>query len=164
MGVIYLGILFCSIAFAVVVVYICLVLKRVSTTMEALGTTLGEVEKKFESITPEIKSTVQATEEMVDDMEVKLKATDSLFDTMENVGSSVNSMNHVYKQNREKLTNKEFRRKLTPFIEGIKWSEAAFLLYSKWKKKQQTDKNELMIQDENTEMIPYNQTGSRDNI
>ncbi|WP_373894717.1 DUF948 domain-containing protein [Virgibacillus natechei] len=162
MGVIYLGILFCSIAFAVVVVYICLVLKRVSTTMDALGTTLGEVEEKFESITPEIQSTVQETEKMLDDMEVKLQATDSLFDTLENVGSSVNSMNHVYKQNREGLTDAQFRHKLAPFIEGIKWSEGAFLLYSKWKHEQPTDKNELMTQDENTEVIPYNQIGSRD--
>ncbi|MBY7141816.1 DUF948 domain-containing protein [Virgibacillus sp. NKC19-3] len=162
MGVIYLGILFCSVAFAVVVVYICLVLKRVSTTMEALGTTLGEVEKKFESITPEIKSTVERTEEMIDDMEVKFNATDSLFDTMENVGSSVNAMNHVYKQNRARLTDAEFQRKLAPFIEGIKWSEGAFLLYSKWKNKQPTGKNELMIQDENKEMVPFNQRGGRD--
>lgn len=151
MGVIYLGILLCSIAFAGIVAYICLVLKRISTTMQTLGTTLGEVEKELESITPEIKETVQHTGNLVDDVSDKVNATDSVFDTLENIGNSANAVNDVYHHNREKLSDEQFQRKVTPFIEGIRWTEAAFLLYSKWKKQQSSEE-------------PINQTGSRDDI
>ncbi|PAV27860.1 general stress protein [Virgibacillus profundi] len=158
MGIIYLTCLLLAIAFVIIVIYAALVLKRISDTMRTLGKTLGEVETELQHITPELRKTVQETENIVDDMSDKLKATDSLFDTMENVGVSVNAVNQVYDRNSKKLSDEEFDSKMKPVIEGIKWSEAAFLLYSKWKKQKPTEKNEVMLQDENTNIVPFKQS------
>ncbi|GAB3069776.1 DUF948 domain-containing protein [Virgibacillus ainsalahensis] len=163
MGVVYLGILLCAIAFAGVTIYISLVLKRVADTLHSLGNTLGEVEKELQHITPQLRETVYETDKIVDDMEEKLKATDSLFDTLENVGTSVNSVNQLYKNNSDQLTGEQLQKKLKPFIKGIKWSEGAFQVYSKWKDKRQSDKNELMVQDENAQIVPVDDAKRGDN-
>lgn len=134
MGIIYIGILFCSIAFAIVVVYICFVLKRISNTLGTLGKTMGELEKEVQYITPKLIQTMRETNGLIDDVDVKLKATDSAFDSIENAGVSLQALNQAYANNAQQLTDEQFQKKTKPFVEGIKWSEAALYLYSKWKK------------------------------
>lgn len=133
MGLIYLGILLCSIAFVIAVVFISLVLKRITNTIGSMGTTLCEVEKELQYITPKVKQTVMETGKLVNDTEDKLKSTDSLFDTIENVGTSIHSLNQAYDNSAKKLTDEQFQKKTKPFVEGMKWSEAAHFLYSKWR-------------------------------
>lgn len=158
MGFFYLICLLLAIAFAIVVIYAAVLLKRVSDTLETLGKSLGEVETKLKHITPEIRQTIQETDKLVDDVSEKLKATDSLVDTMENMGTSVNSINYVYGEHSKHFSEQDFDRKMKPFVEGLKWSEAAFLLYSKWKKNKKKEKNEVMVQDENTNIVPFKQS------
>src|SRR5690625_2358821 len=121
MGIIYIGILFCSIAFAMVVVYICFVLKRISNTLGTLGRTMGELEKEVQYITPKLIQTMRETNELIDDVDVKLKATDSAFDSIENAGVSLQTLNQAYANNAQQLTDEQFQRKTKPFVEGIKW-------------------------------------------
>lgn len=133
MGLIYLGILLCSIAFAIVVIYISFVLKRLSNTIGTLGTTMDEMEKEMQYITPKLKESIQEADKFVEDMGDKVKATDGLFDSIENVGVSMNSLNQAYENNMTTPSADDFDKKTKPFVEGIKWSEAALYLYSKWK-------------------------------
>src|SRR5699024_11221274 len=70
-GIIYLTLLFIAVAFAIVVVYIAVVLKRVSDMMESIGATFVEVEKTAHVITPEIKQSRQETGKLIDDVEHK---------------------------------------------------------------------------------------------
>lgn len=134
MGIIYVGILFCAIAFAMVVIYICFVLKRVSNTMGTLGETLDEVDKKMQHVTPQLLKTIRETDKLIDDVDDKLKATDSVFDSIENAGVSLQSFNQVYAHSAKQLSDEQFQKKTKPFVESMKWSEAALYLYSKWKK------------------------------
>lgn len=152
MDIIYLGILLCSIAFAIVVIYISLVLKRLSNTMRSLGVSLGELEKELGYITPQLTQTIRESDKLVDDIREKIRATDDLFESVEDVGVTVNSLNEVYTEKSKALSDVELERKMKPFVEGITWSEAAVQLYAKWKTAKRKGKNELMVQQ--TEIVP----------
>lgn len=160
MDVVYLGILLVSIAFAIVAVYICLVLRRVADTLYSLGHSLGEVEEKLQHITPQLEESVKETGRTVDDISDKMHATDSFFESLDHVGSSANAFNDYYQSKTEKLSDVKLQKKMTPFIEGMKWSEAAMRLYSKWKKQQ--TKYELMVQNRGKDIVPLNRTGRGD--
>ncbi|WP_067730360.1 DUF948 domain-containing protein [Oceanobacillus damuensis] len=157
MEIIYVGILLCSIAFAIVVIYLSLVLNRVTKTVKSLGTSMGELEKELEYITPQLTQTVRESDKLVDDISEKIRATDSLFDSVEEMGTAVNSLNEVYSKKTKALTNVELEQKMKPFVGGITWSEAAVQLYTKWKTTKRAGKNEVMVQ--KSKGVPAN-TGS----
>ncbi|MYL60357.1 DUF948 domain-containing protein [Virgibacillus halodenitrificans] len=155
-GIIYVALLLISIAFAIIVAYTSFLLYRISKTMKTMAKTVNEVEKEVEALTPRLKETIYETDKIVDDIGIKLKSTDNLFDTVENVGSSMNAVNETIHNSSDKLSKTEMERKTKPFVEGIKWSEVAFTLYSKWKKK---SKNEVMVQNQSHSLVPLNKTG-----
>ncbi|WP_197046762.1 DUF948 domain-containing protein [Oceanobacillus salinisoli] len=134
MGIIYFGILLCSIAFLIAVIYISIVLKRLADVTRSIGTTLKDVEKQFEYITPQLTDTIKEVHKTVDEMSGNIEATESLFDSVENVGQSINSINETYNSYKDKLTNEQFQKQLRPAIEGIKWGEAVSQIFKKWKK------------------------------
>ncbi|NAO99548.1 DUF948 domain-containing protein, partial [Halomonas sp. MG34] len=68
-GIFYLAILLLSLAFAIVSVYIAIVLKRLSDTIKSMGNTLGEFEKELQYITPPLKETIRETGATIDDIQ-----------------------------------------------------------------------------------------------
>ncbi|RDW18623.1 DUF948 domain-containing protein [Oceanobacillus chungangensis] len=154
MEIIYLAILLCSIGFAIAAIYISLVLKRVADVTKSLGTTLKEVEQQLRYITPQLSSSIRETAKLVDDTGEKMKATDSIFDSIDNVGKSVQSLTEAYKTSTAKLNNEQFQESLKPIVEVLKWSEAVSQVFSKWKKRP-TRRNEVMIR-EKTDIVPVN--------
>jgi len=150
MGIIYLAILLCSIGFAIATIYLAFILKRITAITKSLGKTLKEVEQQLHYITPQLNVSLKETAKLVDDTGEKLKATDSIFDSIDNVGTSVNTVSALFRKNADKLDEEQFQR----IAEGIKWSEVVFQVLSKWKK-QPTRNNELMIRP-NTEIVPVN--------
>src|SRR5699024_12839168 len=105
-------------------------------TFESIGNTAHKMEEKMKNITPEIENTIKESSDLVDDIYDKIKATDSVVDTVENIGTSVHTVNQVYKIKRDRTSDEEIFEKAKPFIEGIKWSEVATKRYSncKWDK------------------------------
>jgi len=154
MDILYIGIFLISIAFAIVVVYLSTVLNSLSKTMRSLGTSLGEFEKELEYITPQLTTTLRESERLIDDISEKVRATDSVFDSVENVGVSINSLNEVYKEKSKQLSEKELEQKLKPFIDALTWSEAAAQLFSKWTTTKPKEKKEVMVQ--RSEVVPVN--------
>ncbi|MCM3741789.1 DUF948 domain-containing protein [Oceanobacillus luteolus] len=149
MGLIYLSVLLVAIAFLIVVIYLCFVLKRVTNTMKSLSVTLGEVEKQVQKITPELSATLKETDSLMDDVTEKVQATDSVFDSVQLLGESIQSANTAFQNSFGNLTDEEMDKKVKPFIEGIKWSEVGLTLFNQWKSKKPNDRNELMIRDDN---------------
>lgn len=148
MGLIYISILFIAIAFLIVTVYICFVLKRMTNTMMTLGRTLQDVEKQVETMKPEILSTIKESDALVDDVAEKVEATDSMFDSVQSIGESIQSANTVLQENMGNLTDEEMDRKLKPYIEGIKWSEAGVQLFTQWRSNKREGKNELIVRNQ----------------
>lgn len=143
-GIFYLTILFIAIAFAIVVIYIAVVLHRISKTVKSVGATLEKTEKEVEAMLPEIRETIHHTDTALDDVGEKLKATDDIFETIDNVGISVNTINQWVETNHKNMTDDEMAENTKPFMEGLKWSEAAVQLYSKWKEPE-SDAEEQVI-------------------
>lgn len=148
MGLIYLSILLVAIAFLIATVYICFVLKRLTNTMRSLSVTLGSAEEQVGKMTPVLLQTIKETDELIGDVTEKVQATDSMFDSVQLLGESVQSANTALQNGLGNLTDAEMDRKVKPFIEGIKWSEVAVQLYGTWKGQQPKQKNELMIKNE----------------
>jgi uncharacterized protein YoxC len=132
--IIYFGILLCSIAFFIAAIYISITLKRLANVTSSLGETLIDVEKQFEYITPQLTKTIQEVHTTIDEISEDMKATDSVFETVENVGNSINSINDTYKSYKDKMTDEEIKKQLRPTIEAIKWGEAALQVIKKWKR------------------------------
>lgn len=148
MGLIYISILLIAIAFLIAVVYICFVLKRVTNTMKTLRGTLGSAEKQIGKMTLVLSETIKETDELMVDVTEKAQATDSIFDSVQLFGESIQSANTALQNGLGNLTEEEMDRKVKPFIEGIRWSEVAVQLYGVWKGKQPKQLNELMVQEE----------------
>ncbi|SFB37553.1 Uncharacterized protein YoxC, contains an MCP-like domain [Lentibacillus halodurans] len=133
MDFVYIGVLIGALAFALVVIYASLVLKRAADTMESLSETLGEVEQKLHHITPELRKTVDETGKTVDDLQDKLAAADNLFGTLENLGTSVHEGSRFLNkqtENASSFTSPKYRTRMT---ETIKWFDVVYKLYKKVK-------------------------------
>jgi len=161
-GILYFTLMLLAVGFAIIVFYICYLLMRVAATVESVGNTAHEMEEKMKNITPEIENTIKESSDLVDDIYDKIKATDSVVDTVENIGTSVHTVNQVYKIKRDRTSDEEIFEKAKPFIEGIKWSEVATQLYSNWKgdkPSKPSKEKQLVVQHEEKDIIPLKQTG-----
>ncbi|GGJ98580.1 DUF948 domain containing protein [Lentibacillus kapialis] len=131
MDLVYIGVLIIALAFALVVTYASLVLKRAADTMTSLSQTLNEVEQKLHYITPELRETVEKTGYTVDDLQDKINAVDDWFGTLENLGISINEGSRfVNKQakNASSYTTSKNRSRVT---QSIKWADVVYKLYKK---------------------------------
>lgn len=158
-GIIYYTLLLCAVAFAVVVVYLCVLLKRVSDSIKTVGHTFDKLEKELEHITPQLKQALVETNKLAVDTEDKLRATDSMIDTVGNLGTSVQTVNKIYVDKKANVSDEAIFKQAKPFIEGIKWSEAIVQVFSKWKRNKPSKETGLVVQDEETNIIPLQQTG-----
>src|SRR5699024_8352512 len=111
---------------------------------------------QLRDITPQLKEPLRETGKLIYDANEKLEATDTLFDTVENLGTSVHSINEVYTTKRKKTCDEEIFKQAQPFMQGIKWSEAAIQLHSKRKRKKSSQETRLAEKEE-TNVIPLNQ-------
>ncbi|WP_052360758.1 DUF948 domain-containing protein [Oceanobacillus manasiensis] len=158
-GIFYLAILLLALAFALVSIYIAIVLKRLADNIKTMGNTLGEFEKELQYITPPLKETIRETGNTIDDIQEKLDATNSVFDTVDHVGTSVNTTNEFIQSNYSELSDEEMQEKTKPFQEAIRWSEAALKVFNMFKQtKKSNEKNELMLQNEK-QLVPVNPSG-----
>ncbi|API92457.1 general stress protein [Virgibacillus pantothenticus] len=131
--VLYLTLLIIAVAFALTVVFIVIVLHRFTKLLRTAGSTLGQVETDMQQTIPELQNTLHQTQVTVDDIGEKLQATDSLFDTAENLGHSVNHINQAIQKTKPTLTSNELEEETKLYVEGIRWSAAASYLYKQWK-------------------------------
>lgn len=147
MDFVYVGILFFALAFALVTIYMCYVLIRVSKSMKSLGSLFGEIEDKLHYLTPELRNTLRETEKLVDDFNEKVTATNGLFDAMGNAGNSINSCNRLLDKQAKKLPEYDSAESIARLTEGAKWADVAFKMFRRWKKN--SVKNELVVQQDN---------------
>ncbi|WP_152657655.1 DUF948 domain-containing protein [Oceanobacillus sp. CFH 90083] len=129
MPIISIGILLIAIAFAVVCCYIAFTLNRLTYNIRSLGRSVVKMEEDMNHITPEISTSLQEVGHLIDDTQEKLQATDSVFGSLEDVGTSVQSLHEAYKVKRQALDDAQLEKKLNLAMKGITWSEAAIQIY-----------------------------------
>ncbi|CEI81687.1 UPF0478 protein YtxG [Oceanobacillus oncorhynchi subsp. incaldanensis] len=132
MPIISVGILLVAIAFAVVCCYIAFMLNRLTYNIRSLGKSVVKMEEEMNHITPEISKSLQEVNHLIDDTHEKLQATDSVFGSLEDVGTSVQSLNEAYKVKRQALDDAKLEEKLNLAMKGITWSEAAMQIYKSY--------------------------------
>ncbi|WP_368901880.1 DUF948 domain-containing protein [Oceanobacillus oncorhynchi] len=132
MPIISVGILLVAIAFAVVCCYIAFMLNRLTYNIRSLGKSVVKMEEEMNHITPEISTSLQEVNHLIDDTHEKLQATDSVFGSLEDVGISVQSLNEAYKVKRQALDDAKLEEKLNLAMKGITWSEAAMQIYKSY--------------------------------
>lgn len=132
MPIISIGILLVAIAFAVGCCYLAFTLNRLSYTIRSLGGTVVKMEEEMNYITPEISTSLQEVNHLIDDTYTKLQATDSVFGSLEDVGTSVQTLNDAYKIKRQALDEAKLEEKLNLAMKGITWSEAAVQIYKSY--------------------------------
>ncbi|MDM8102173.1 MULTISPECIES: DUF948 domain-containing protein [Oceanobacillus] len=132
MPIISVGILLVAIAFAVVCCYIAFMLNRLTYNIRSLGKSVVKMEEEMNHITPEISTSLQEVNHLIDDTHEKLQATDSVFGSLEDVGTSVQSLNEAYKVKRQALDDAKLEEKLNLAMKGITWSEAAMQIYKSY--------------------------------
>ncbi|MFD1067912.1 DUF948 domain-containing protein [Oceanobacillus locisalsi] len=129
MPIISVGILLVAIAFAIVCCYIAFTLNRLTGNIRSLGRSVVKMEEEMNHITPEISTSLQEVNHLIDDTHEKLQATDSVFGSLEDMGTSVQSLNEAYKVKRQALDDANLEEKLNKTMKGITWSEAAIQIY-----------------------------------
>src|SRR5690625_7477677 len=97
--------------------------------LKSVETTLSKTEKEVEAMIPHIRETMNQADITLEDAIDKLEATDDAFETIGHAGTSVNNVNQWLETNHKNMTEDEMNEKTKPFMEGLKWSEAAVLLY-----------------------------------
>ncbi|MFD1414902.1 DUF948 domain-containing protein [Oceanobacillus jeddahense] len=132
MPIISVGILLVAIAFAVVCCYIAFMLNRLTYNIRSLGSSVVKMEEEMSHITPEISTSLKEVNHLIDDTHEKLQATDSAFGSLEDVGTSVQSLNEAYKVKRQALDDAKLEEKLNLAMKGITWSEAAIQIYKSY--------------------------------
>lgn len=133
MGLIYLAILLAAVGFAIIAVYFSFVLYRLSKTMKVVNTSLVKVEETVNNMTPQLRDSLNETDMLIDDIQTKLDATDSVFDTVENIGQSVHNLADAFDKKSKQVTEEEMEQSFSPFARGMKWSEVASQLFKKAK-------------------------------
>ncbi|WP_080876042.1 DUF948 domain-containing protein [Oceanobacillus timonensis] len=133
MPIISVGILLVAIAFAAVCCYIAFTLNRLTDNIRSLGKSVVKMEEEMNHITPEISTSLQEVNHLIDDTHEKLQATDSVFGSLEDMGTSVQSLNEAYKVKRQALDDANLEDKLNKTMKGITWSEAAIQIYKSYR-------------------------------
>ncbi|GAB4074328.1 hypothetical protein GCM10028778_18310 [Barrientosiimonas marina] len=131
MDFVYIGVFICALAFALVVIYASLVLKRAANTMESISHTLNEVEQKMHYITPELQKTLEETGQTVDDLNEKLAATDSLFTALDDAGVSVYEGDRFVQRQTDKTASWASPKNRNRLTKTIKWADVMYKLYKR---------------------------------
>ncbi|WP_438434554.1 DUF948 domain-containing protein [Gorillibacterium sp. sgz500922] len=78
-----------AVAFAALVVFLIRTLNTVQTSLKDTNKTIVEVQRELNDVSTEVKGLIRNTNQITMDVRNKMKALDSLFGTVENVGDTL---------------------------------------------------------------------------
>ena len=117
-----LAALIAAVSFAVLVVYVCLVLKklggvllRLHTTVDKANDAISVVTKDVDQLSIEVEGLLNKVNTLVDDLNGKLEKTDPLFTAIGDVGESVSGIQASTKKVGKSLSSAKLLKSITPF-------------------------------------------------
>lgn len=93
-----------ALAFAILVVYVIKTLKSVQKSTEQINEGLIHMQKEIDLVSKEITELIRNTNKLTIDLQEKSKSLDSLFHSIDDVGSVVNQVTQSAKQVSSTLT------------------------------------------------------------
>lgn len=132
-----MGVLLIAIAFAVFAIYTAKLLHRLAQSIESIGNTANQMEGQVTNAAEAVEKTLEEADWTIRDIDVKLQAMDSVFETVEEVGetayltsSGLNEATGVY-------TKSETMPGTKPFVRVVQFSELTLGMVDSWKRGKQ---------------------------
>nr|WP_244963629.1 DUF948 domain-containing protein [Anoxybacillus rupiensis] len=120
-----------AIAFFILVVYLVKTLKRVQDTLQSLTKTIEGMEKQVNEIGTETSQLLHKTNAVADDVQKKMESLNRLFDTVKQVGATIQTFNDSLAK---QLSSNEQK-----VIQAVQWGNAFLEIWGKWKRRKKTN-------------------------
>lgn len=134
--------LIAALAFAVLVVFICLnlfklskVMTDVRETVRRMNSTIDIVTKDVDNLSIEVEGLLNKANTLVDDVNGKLSMTDPLFAAIGDVGVTVSDLNESTKQMTSNLLDGVSKKKKSPIERFVKSTRSVSKVKDKFKPK-----------------------------
>lgn len=122
-----------AIAFALLVIYLCITLSRIAkvlteakTTVDHVNKTLGVVTKDVDNLLIEVEGLLNKANTLVDDVNGKVSKTDPLFTAIGDLGITVSDLNDSTRQMTVNFVNGMTKKKTSTFDKIVKSSMNRF--------------------------------------
>ncbi|MDE8564710.1 DUF948 domain-containing protein [Anoxybacillus rupiensis] len=129
--ILYLSVALVAIAFFILVVYLVKTLKRVQETLQSLTKTIEGMEKQVNEIGTETSQLLHKTNAAADDVQKKMESLNRLFDTVKQVGATIQTFNDSLAK---QLSSNEQK-----VIQAVQWGNAFLEIWGKWKRRKKTN-------------------------
>lgn len=93
-----------AIAFAALVVFLIRTLNTVQEALKETNQTIAEVQRDLNDVSGEVKGLIRNTNQITMDLRQKMRALDSLFGTVENVGDALEGVTAVVRRASTRFT------------------------------------------------------------
>lgn len=147
MTVVEIAALIAAIAFAVLVIFVCLnlsklsnVIKEVETTVQNVNKTLDVVTKDVDNLSLEVEGLLNKANTLVDDVNGKVGKTDPLFTAIGDLGLTVSDLNDSTRQMTANLVGNLSKKKTSKLDQLLEKSRSKFAS----KKSKPSDVNEIL--------------------
>ena len=133
MTVVEIAALIAAIAFAVLVIFVCLnlsklsnVIKEVETTVQNVNKTLDVVTKDVDNLSLEVEGLLNKANTLVDDVNGKVGKTDPLFTAIGDLGLTVSDLNDSTRQMAANLVGNLSKKKTSKLDQLLEKSRSKF--------------------------------------
>lgn len=147
MTVVEIAALIAAIAFAVLVIFVCLnlsklsnVIKEVETTVQNVNKTLDVVTKDVDNLSLEVEGLLNKANTLVDDVNGKVGKTDPLFTAIGDLGLTVSDLNDSTRQMTANLVGNLSKKKTSKLDQLLEKSRSKFAS----KKSKPSEVNEIL--------------------
>lgn len=147
MTVVEIAALIAAIAFAVLVIFVCLnlsklsnVIKEVETTVQNVNKTLDVVTKDVDNLSLEVEGLLNKANTLVDDVNGKVGKTDPLFTAIGDLGLTVSDLNDSTRQMAANLVGNLSKKKTSKLDQLLEKSRSKFAS----KKSKPSEENEIL--------------------
>ncbi|ARD46995.1 hypothetical protein SporoP37_01625 [Sporosarcina sp. P37] len=137
----YLGLLFIAIALLIVAIYLSMLLTKSSKLLLTVTGTVKEVEAELDKSIEQLYGTLNETEQLATDVQVKLTAAAPLFSTIENIGRSSQYLSEEVNKRTKQFEEDGSLPGTEPFITAIQYGEFGSQLWNSWKRGKKSTKN-----------------------
>ncbi|WNQ10532.1 DUF948 domain-containing protein [Paenibacillus aurantius] len=107
-----------ALAFAVLVFFLIRTLHTVQESLKDTNQTINQVQRELNDVSAEVKGLIRNTNQITMDVRTKMKALDSLFGTVENVGDTLEGVTSSLRQ-----VSNRFRSNVTSNLAEVNQTE-----------------------------------------
>ena len=137
----YIGLLLIAISVLIVAIYLSLLLTKSSNLLLTVMGTVKGVEAELDKSIEQLYGTLNETEQLATDVQVKLAATTPLFSTIENIGRSSQYLSEEVNKRTRQFEEDGSLPGTEKFVQAIQYGEFGAQVYDSWQRGKRSTKN-----------------------